>query len=199
MAAPISKDITNLVGKWRLNRKLSDDPDAVFALQGVPWITRKVLRFANLSLEITQSVSLSDTSSESATDSSSDIGSVTTMHVKQVVHPGGFNSETSCPLNGVGQDMSLPIFGDITMQLRYMNTATIMDDELRNAFEEGCSSNLVIDEEAYNTKMDWTARVFWGFEMIDGKRYFTRHATTKKGSKNDGIVTARMVYDYETQ
>ncbi|KAJ5784600.1 uncharacterized protein N7503_009812 [Penicillium pulvis] len=193
MAAPISKDITNLDGTWSLNRKLSDDPDGVFALQGVPWITRKVLRFASLTLHITQSVSLSDASS---TDSSSDMGSVTTMYVKQVVHPGGFNSETSCPLNGIGQDMSLPIFGDINMQLRYMNTADIKDDVLRQGFEEGCSSSIVIDEAAYNTKMDWTAHVLWGFEMINGKRYLTRNALTSKNSQKDKPVTARMVYDY---
>ncbi|KAJ5758980.1 hypothetical protein N7520_006136 [Penicillium odoratum] len=196
MAAPFSKDITDLAGTWSLDRKLSDDPDAVFALQGVPWFTRKALRFASLSLQITQSVSLSDASSDSITDSSSDIGSVTTMHVKQVVHPGGFNSETSCPLNGVGQDMSLPIFGDIVMQLKYMNTADVKDDMLRQAFEDGCCSNKVIDEAAYNTRMGWTAHVLWGFEMINGKRYLTRTAVTSKTLKKDETVTARMVYDY---
>ncbi|KAJ6095426.1 hypothetical protein N7486_006172 [Penicillium sp. IBT 16267x] len=198
MAAPISKDVTNLVGTWSLNRKLSDDPDLVFALQGVPWITRKVLRFASLTLQITQSVSLSDASSQSAANLSSDIGSVVTMHVKQVVNPGGFNSQTSCPLNGVGQDMSLPIFGDINMQLRYINTADIKDDVLRLGFEEGCSSNTVIDEAAYNTKMDWTAHVLWGFEMIYGKRYLTRNAITWKNYKKDEPVTVRMVYDYHS-
>ncbi|KAJ5646370.1 hypothetical protein N7490_002742 [Penicillium lividum] len=196
MAAPFSKDITDLAGTWSLNRKLSDDPDAVFALQGVPWFTRKVLRFASLSLQITQSVSLSDAGSDSNTDSLSDIGSVTTMHVKQVVHPGGFNSETSCPLNGVGQDMSLPIFGDIVMQLKYMNTTDVKDDLLRQAFEDGCCASKVIDEAAYNTRMGWTAHVLWGFEMINGKRYLTRTAVTSKTLKKDETVTARMVYDY---
>lgn len=118
------------------------------------------------------------------------------MHVKQVVHPGGFNSETSCPLNGIGQDMSLPIFGDINMQLRYINTADINDDVLRQGFEEGCASNMVIDETAYNTKMGWTAHVLWGFEMINGKRYLARNAITSKNSQKDEPVTARMVYDY---
>ncbi|KAJ5650967.1 uncharacterized protein N7484_004690 [Penicillium longicatenatum] len=197
MATPISKNVTNLVGTWSLNRKLSDDPDQIFAVQGVPWITRKVLRFANLTLQISQSVSSSDASSEGATDSSSDISSVTTLHIKQTIHPGGFNSETTYPVNGVGQDMSLPIFGDINMLLRYINTAEIKDDVLRQGLEDGCSSNMVIDEAAYNTKMDWTAQVVWGFEMINGKRYFTRNVITSKNSQKNEPVVARMVYDYQ--
>ncbi|KAJ6028357.1 hypothetical protein N7540_003933 [Penicillium herquei] len=193
MAAPLSKDITNLEGTWHLNRKLSDDPDQMFALQGVPWITRKALRFANLSLQISQSVSFSDVSSDSATESSSeDGGSVTTLHVRQTVTPGSFNSDSSCPVNGLYQDMTVPIFGDIKMKLQYVGTDDVKNDLMRQSFEDACASKMVIDEGAENPKMGWSAHVLWGFENINGKRYFTRNVRTWK---KDEIVVVRMVYD----
>ncbi|KAJ5721695.1 uncharacterized protein N7483_009629 [Penicillium malachiteum] len=193
MAAPLSKDITNLEGTWHLNRKLSDDPDQMFALQGVPWITRKALRFASLSLQISQSISCSDVSSDSATESpSEDGGSVTTLHVRQTVTPGSFNSETSCVVNGQFQDMSLPIFGDIKMKLQYVSTDDIKNDLMRQSFEDACASKMVIDEGAENPKMGWSAHVLWGFENIHGKRYLTRNVRTWK---NDESIVARMVYD----
>ncbi|KAJ5717596.1 hypothetical protein N7488_003242 [Penicillium malachiteum] len=193
MAAPLSKDITNLEGIWHLNRKLSDDPDPMFAMQGVPWITRKALRFAHLSLQISQSVVFSDVSSDSATDSpSEDGGSVTVLHVRQTVTPGSFNSDSSCPMNGQFHDMSVPIFGDIKMKLRYVSTDDVQNDLIRQSFEDACASKMVIDEGAENPKMGWSAHVLWGFENINGKRYFTRNVRTWK---KDEIVVVRMVYD----
>ncbi|KAJ5287935.1 hypothetical protein N7478_003621 [Penicillium angulare] len=198
MAAPLSKDVTNLTGTWRLNRKLSDDPEGLLALQGVPWITRKALRLASLSLQMTQSVSMSDASSDGTSDgtntSSDDDGFVTMLHVRQTVSPGSFNSDSSCPVNGQEQKLSLPIFGDIKMSLRYMNTSGIKDEVIRQQYEDGCPTKTVIDEDAVNLKMGWTAHVLWGFEIINGKRYLTRNATS---SRNDETVAARMVYDYQ--
>ncbi|KAJ5092995.1 hypothetical protein N7456_008856 [Penicillium angulare] len=197
MAAPLSKDVTNLTGTWHLNRKLSDDPESLFAMQGVPWITRKALRLASLSLQMTQSVSMFDASSDSTSDgtntSSDDDGFVTMLHVRQVVSPGSFNSDSSCPVNGQEQHMSVPIFGDIKMSLRYMKASDIKDEVLRQRYEDGCPTKMVIDEDAFNPKMGWTAHVLWGFENINGKRYLTRNATS---SRNDETVVARMVYDY---
>lgn len=79
------------------------------------------------------------------------------------------------------------------MSLQYMSTSDIKDEFLRQQYEDGCPTKVVIDEEAINPKMGWTARVLWGFENINGKRYLTRNA---QSSKNGETVVARMVYDY---
>lgn len=42
MAAPPEKTISNLTGKWTLDRKLSSGLDEVMALQGLGWLKIKV-------------------------------------------------------------------------------------------------------------------------------------------------------------
>ncbi|KAJ5605421.1 hypothetical protein N7510_008202 [Penicillium lagena] len=189
MAAPDSAYVHDLTGTWALNKKLSDDPDKVFALQGVPWLVRHALRYGSLSLTMTQS----ETTSE-ATDGVS--GEKTTViHVKQTVHPGGFDSEGDYPVDGKPHDASLPIFGDVSMQFQYSDVAEVADNTFRGSYKESGDSR-IIDEFAINAVKGWEARVIWGFELIDGKRRLTRNTRTTKGGDT---VDARFVYDYLTQ
>ncbi|KAJ5151334.1 uncharacterized protein N7482_010586 [Penicillium canariense] len=197
MAAPSSRDATNLAGVWNLNRTLSDDPDKIFALQGVPWVVRQVLRYASLSLSISQSICLADGTFAAPPDAHSNFDypgdSVTILDITQNVYPGNFNSEGIYHVNGKPQNLSLPIFGDVVMQLSYINASSISDEKLRQTLSEGSSCQVVIDEIAHNSSKGWEARVFWGFEYICDKRYFTRNAIVWKGDKT---VNSRMVYDF---
>ncbi|KAJ5084945.1 hypothetical protein NUU61_009524 [Penicillium alfredii] len=187
MAAPDHKDTTDLVGTW--------------TFQGVPWVVRKVLRYASLSMEITQTTSLPETSEENVNEitngngeSHDAKGPFATLHIKQTVHPGGFDSIGSYPVDGKPHDFSLPIFGDVSMQLRYVNADEVPDETLAQRLGEGSPSKTVIDEVAHNTSKGWQGRVMWGFEIVDGKRYFTRNVTTTKAG---ATVIARMVYDFQ--
>lgn len=121
-------------------------------------------------------------------------GAYTTLYIKQTVHPGGFDSEGSYPVNGERKDYSLPIFGDVMMQLRYMNVTDVPDEAIRAKLMENNPSTTVIDEYAENSSKGWQAKVIWGFEMIEGKRYLTRHVTI---TKDEDKVDAWMVYDYQ--
>lgn len=121
-------------------------------------------------------------------------GATTTLHIKQTVHPGGFDSEGDYPVDGKPHDYSLPIFGDVMMQLRYMDIADVRDEALREKLSEASPVKMVIDEIAQNSTKGWQAQVMWGFEMIDGKRYFTRNVTTTKDKVKVG---ARIVYDFQ--
>lgn len=156
-----------------------------------------MLRYASLSLKIRQAICLPDGTTADVTDdtspSSSPDGTITTLHIRQTVNPGGFDSEGSYPIDGKPKDYSLPIFGDVMMQLRYMNVADVPDEVLREKFSEANLSKTVIDEVAQNSSKGWQAQVMWGFEMINGKRYLTRNVTTTKDQEK---VDARMVYDY---
>lgn len=160
-------------------------------------MVRQVLRYASLSLKIRQAISLPDGTTADTTDdtcsSNPPDGAITTLHIKQVVKPGGFDSEGSYPVDGKPKDYSLPIFGDVMMQLRYMNVANISDEDLREKLNEASPSKTVIDEIAQNSSKGWQAQVMWGFEMINGKRYLTRNVTTTKDKQKVG---AKMVYDY---
>ena len=50
--------------------------------------------------------------------------------------------------------------------------------------------------QAYVESKDngWTADQVWGFEMVDGKRYYVRHVCVRKGSD---WKMARLVYDWQ--
>ncbi|EKV17541.1 hypothetical protein PDIG_14210 [Penicillium digitatum PHI26] len=195
MAIPDFKDVPDLTGTWVLNRKLSTDPDEVFVLQGVPWVVRKVLRHARLSLQICQTISLSANSNgnlKEDCDLADNLKPVTTLRITQTVHPGGFDSEGSYSVDGRLQDFSLPIFGDIQMQLQFIDRSDILEDSIRQILEVASLSDKVIQEVARNASKGWDAEVIWGFEELDGKKYLTRNIST---TKEENKVIARMVYD----
>lgn len=118
---------------------------------------------------------------------------ITTLHIKQTVSPGKFDSEGYYPINGEDKEYSLPVFGDVIMRLRYVKTSEISDEALRQRLSEGSPSKTVIDEIAHNKTKGWDARVIWGFEIIDGIRYLTRNVIT---TKNEKVVKSRLVYDF---
>ncbi|CRL23550.1 unnamed protein product [Penicillium camemberti] len=199
MAVPDFQDVPDLTGTWVLNRKLSTDPDDVFVLQGVPWVVRKVLRHARLSLQISQTTSLSakngpciEGNSNEGSDLAADMKPVTTLRMTQTVNPGGFDSEGSYSVDGSPQDVSLPIFGDIQMQLQFVNISAILEGSTRQILEVASLSDKVIQELAQNASKGWEAEVIWGFEELDGKKYLTRNISTTKEEKK---VIAKMVYD----
>ncbi|KAJ5142440.1 uncharacterized protein N7515_001227 [Penicillium bovifimosum] len=194
MSTSVSQDVPDLTGTWVLNRKLSTDPDEVFILQGVPWVVRKVLRHARLSLQIWQTTTPSETESTSdegkSAESSSD--SITTLRVIQTVNPGGFDSEGSYSVDGSTKELSLPIFGDIRTQLKFIKKTEVIEESIREALVGASLTEMVIQELAYNASKGWEAEVVWTFEELDRKKYLTRNISTTKEEKK---VIAKMVYD----
>lgn len=155
------------------------------------------MKHASLSMNIRQAITLPDGTTANVTadccGSYHPDGTLTTLHITQNVNPGGFDSDGFYPVDGAPHDFSLPIFGDVQMQLRYMNVADIADEKLREKLVEANPSNFVIDEEARNPSKGWEARVIWAFELVDGQRHLTRNVVNWNETER---VTARMVYDY---
>lgn len=150
-------------------------------------------------MQIHQTTSLSAKNStciEGNSNESSDLADnskpVTTIRVTQKVNPGGFDSEGSYLVDGSQQDVSLPIFGDIQMHLKFADRSDILEDSIRQILEVASLSDKVIQEFAQNTSKGWEAEVIWGFEELDGKRRLTRNISTTKEEKK---VIAKMVYD----
>ncbi|KAJ5206525.1 hypothetical protein N7491_002858 [Penicillium cf. griseofulvum] len=191
MATPNFKDIPDLTGTWVLNRKLSTDPDEIMVLQGVPWVIRKVLRHARLSLQISQTTStyIEEKCDESLADN---LKSVTSLRITQTVNPGGFDSEGMYLIDGSKQDLSVPIFGDLRMQLNFIDKSNVLEDSVRKIVEVVSLTKTVIQELAVNSTKGWDAEVIWGFEELDGKKHLTRNIRTTKENKK---VIAKMVYD----
>jgi hypothetical protein len=130
--------------------------------------------------------------SSKISDLADNLKPVTTLHMTQTVHPGGFDSEGSYSVDGSRQDVSLPIFGDVQMQLRFIDRPDILEDPIRQILEVASLSDKVIQELAHNASKGWEAEVIWGFEELEGKKCMTRNISTTKDEKK---VIAKMVYD----
>ncbi|KAJ5827800.1 hypothetical protein N7447_004563 [Penicillium robsamsonii] len=169
MAAPLEKNTSDMTGVW--------------VMQGVPWLVRKVLAYASVTLTMTHSTEPAENGS----------GDITKIRVKQTISPGGFSNEDDYILDSETREATVPIFGTIAMYAKYTPVAEIEDAELRARLVEGQTGAAAIQEIATNKGVGWDAVGTWGFEIIDGQRYFTRTTVTKKG---DEKVSVRLVYDY---
>ncbi|KAK4157707.1 hypothetical protein C8A00DRAFT_29391 [Chaetomidium leptoderma] len=181
MAAPNKVTVADLSGRWRLNRSLSESMEQSFALQGVPWIARKVINIADIELQY-------------ARMPQEDASAATTLSFKQTIRPGGFDSKNDYIVDGEKRSATVPIFGPVNMHCRFAGHG-----EVPTEFTLG--SELVVSEddhaalvEVLNSDINgWTATTLWGFEMVNGERRFCKYNTTIKGEKR---ATAKMVYDY---
>lgn len=158
---------------------------------------RKALKFANLSLEIEQAISMPDGTTAELTFDDSGLNSpadaVMILRIKQTVSPGSFDSMGTYHVDGKSQHFKLPIFGDVDMRLQYINVAEVNDECLREKLEKANPSKIVIEESAQNPGQGWKAQVVWAFELVNEKRYLTRNVSTWNEKEK---LEARMVYDY---
>ncbi|KAL8840022.1 MAG: hypothetical protein Q9170_001506 [Blastenia crenularia] len=182
MAVPNNTDILDVTGHWSLNRTLSDSLEDTFALQGIPWIVRKVINVANLELSFQQDLPETENAAIRFT-------------VKQTVRPGGFDSSNEYILDGKTRYDTVPLFGEISATNSYVTRdAVTMEDSLQRHIEQVDGDERIgILEITTGVYTGWTSQTLWGFEKIDGKKYFCKYATTTKG---DQKATARMVFDY---
>ena len=122
---------------------------------------------------------------------------VVSIQVKQVVSPGGFNSQDSFILDSQPRETTVPIFGLVTVRAGYVPLAELKDTELRQRLQGG-GADVVIQEIVESKKNGWETVGTWGFEEVGGERRFTRTSVTT--IKSDGTQTvARLVYDFRAE
>lgn len=86
-------------------------------------------------------------------------------------------------------DIQTPGAGEAERQ--FLNAKVLKDGKTPSAWLDNTKH---IQSWARNVDgRNWTAEQAWGFEEINGKRYYTRRVVVKKG---DQVVKARLVYDY---
>lgn len=177
MAAPDSKTLQSLEGKWKLNKDLSDDFTPVLALQGVNMLIRKAIGAASVHLKISQ-------------PSADEIRMEQTATAASI--PGTTEEYT---LDWEWRSNHDAFFGDIEGRSRW-----ITQDEART---NGAQGDWLKDDsdgkliQAVGKKPDdaWTATHLWGFEEVGGSRRHTRRV--KVVSKEGEELVVRMVYDFE--
>lgn len=177
MAAPASKTLQDLSGKWKLNKDLSDDFSPVLALQGTNVLIRKAISAASVHLKISQP-------------------SENELHMEQTA--------TAASIPGTTEDYTLDwqwrsshdaFFGDIEGRSRW-----ISQEDARKAGAEGewpsdDSKGQLVQADGKKPDDSWGATHFWGFENVDGVRRHTRRV--KVNSKSGEEIKVRMVYDFE--
>ncbi|RFU80555.1 hypothetical protein TARUN_1674 [Trichoderma arundinaceum] len=181
MAAPIEANILDVTGRWRLNRALSDSLESTFTLQGIPWIVRKVINWANLELQYVKLLP-------------EDNSTATRFSFKQTVRPGGFDTKNEYIVDGEKRTDTIPIFGEVTMYCDYVSRHDLTEEQLLGRdIESVDEGHAAIVEVVTSENMGWKTITVWGFETIDGERRLCKYNTTVKG---EHIEKAIMVHDY---
>ncbi|KAH6881840.1 hypothetical protein BKA58DRAFT_372266 [Alternaria rosae] len=191
MAAPPEVTMHDLTGSWLLNKTLSDSLDPAFVFQGIPWIIRKVISLATLTMKIAHSI---------------DESGVPTMIFTQAasVAIAGLSEETETRwLDGREKLHSSTLFGTSSARTRMicLDTATGYDgkpldvlltkDFLREG-KEGEEEHL-FDLVVHQTK-GWVMEQIWGFGMLNGERRLLRVMGLKKGGQ---AVYCMAWYDWK--
>lgn len=79
--------------------------------------------------------------------------------------------------------------------------AELGDDYQKESFLEGDEENggpegqRHVEGYVVNEKNKWDADQVWGFEIIDGARYYTRRVVVKK-TDSDKVLKIRLVYNW---
>ncbi|OLN82856.1 hypothetical protein CCHL11_10368 [Colletotrichum chlorophyti] len=192
MAAPATKTIADLNGKWVMNKSLSDSPDPALALQGIGWLTRKAVGLATVTLAVKQ-YSAPPAPPSTATEP------VTHVDIDQFA-TGGLKgtSEKRC-LDMEWREHSDWMFGSVRGQSRFIAAEEIEDSFLKQSWLEGEAEATGPDGKSHifshveSIDNGWTATQIWGFQTINGERRHVRHIVVQKG---DERVTMRLVYDF---
>jgi len=184
MAAPPEKTIKDLSGQWVMNKSLSDDTDAVLALQGIGWWTRKAIGLATVTLHVKQYTA--------------DDG-ITHIDIDQTA-TGGIKGTTELrELSWTFREHDDHIFGHLKGKSRWLNPADVPDEWMKEDFltadEEkgGPNGELFVESYVENEEKGWTGDQIWGFAVIDGVRYYVRRVTIVKG---DTTLKVRLVYNW---
>ncbi|KAL4910012.1 hypothetical protein BDW74DRAFT_173482 [Aspergillus multicolor] len=199
MASPPSVTIHDLSGTWILNQTFSSSPSPALELQGVPWLIRSAIANAPVTIAINQTQRIDEKTGIETTIIAS-MQSTLGRSVDDVKY-------LTRGLDGEGQwsdeeeIKDHPLFGSMTVRSRW---ARMDKGELAGKFfiedadneaegEDEGETEEVIEVLVQGTTGGWTSHQIWSFEEINGQRYHTRRARV---SKDEKVVTVRMVYDW---
>jgi hypothetical protein len=192
MAAPQSKNIGNLTGRWVMSKTQSTPVEPGLALQGIGWMTRKMVGLATVTLNTMQYTGPPSPPGEGA--------DVTHIEIEQTGTGGMKGSTEKRCLDMVFRDHSDWLFGSVRGQSKWIKAEEIDDaflkssDWLEGDEEKGGpngETHILSYVESYDN--GWTATQIWGFQLVGGERKHVRHVVIAKGGER---VELKLVYDY---
>ncbi|KAI9669261.1 MAG: hypothetical protein M1829_005138 [Trizodia sp. TS-e1964] len=179
MAAPDSKSLKELSGKWYMNKSLSDDIDEMLQMQGVSWWMRTAISVATITLSIKEYV---------------DEEGKTHIDIEQTATGGIKGTTENRTLDWTERPHEDHIFGKLVGKSRWTSYEVLHDDFFKRDWLPECDGeNGVIHAYVVNKEAGWEVDQVWGFEEVEGKRYYVRHVACTKGEK---VERVKLVYDY---
>ncbi|KAI1428136.1 hypothetical protein F5Y12DRAFT_733794 [Xylaria sp. FL1777] len=203
MAAPASKTIRDLNGKWVLNKTLSDPTDPALALQGVGWLLRKAIGAATVTIVVKEYTE-------------ADASGTPTLHIDIEQTASGLSgTKEQRALDWVSREHKDFVFGRVDGRSRMVSGAELAalvaapDGEARRARwvdsdflaldwlseggeeGEGGSGEVVLNHVVADG--GWFATQAWGFQEIGGERRHVRNVVVAKGEKFESF---KMIYDF---
>lgn len=211
MAAPASKTLKDLNGKWNLvrtfsclenkpmkkkkkswradrqpqNKNLSDSPDAGLALQGIGFLTRKAIGVASISIAVSEY------------EGPAGAGPFTHIDLEQSASGLTSTKERRCVDDHARPDSDW-LFGAVESRSRWATVGEVGggggDAFLASGWlTTGPDGDAVLVNLAVSKDKGWTATQVWGFQEVKGERRYCRNIVVEKGGKR---AEFRLVYDY---
>ncbi|KAE8383565.1 hypothetical protein BDV26DRAFT_251225 [Aspergillus bertholletiae] len=217
MAAPADITIKDLSGEWTMDKTLSNPTEPILALQGMGWMKRKALNIASITLSIHQYADEKDPKVLHVNIDQTVTGGIpgTTEHRitdwEGRVHEdhvfGKVKGYSRLIRGSKGEDgkfrpnVEIATKTDDEVVKKFLKGEILADGKDTEGFvadenvgeEYGEGEGLFLQSFVENLDSGWTAEQIWGFEVIDGKRYYTRRIVVAKGEKYE---KARFVYTF---
>ncbi|CAI6092610.1 hypothetical protein V2G26_012448 [Clonostachys chloroleuca] len=194
MAAPDSKNISDLNGKWILNAKLSDPTGPTLSLQGVGWMTQKLISAATITLHITQYSLPAEVFHGAEADEN-----VLHINIEQNLTKNLKGMAEKRCLDNDWHEHSDWLFGKVRGKAKWASYEELGGDDLKAGWLEneteavGPYGRTHILCRVESLERDWVANEVWGFQMINNERRNVRNVAVTSGGK---VSRIRMVYDW---
>ncbi|EGE00299.1 hypothetical protein TMEN_2520 [Trichophyton mentagrophytes] len=211
MAAPKEATVHNLTGRWTMDSSLSDSTDPTLQLQGISWFTRKAIGLATITLHIKEyteedivhiDIAQTLTGGISGTTEKRELGWNVREHTDHIF--GSVRGQTR--FIGSKKDGSKTV-PDLEIQTKvgkeeedagvakFFNGDVLADGSASDgwAVDESEGSEPFLQSWVESVDNGWTAEQVWGFEVINGARYYTRRIVV---AKNGVCSKVRLVYGY---
>ncbi|KAL4896754.1 hypothetical protein BDV59DRAFT_171416 [Aspergillus ambiguus] len=216
MAAPAEASIKNLNGSWTMDYTLSDPSDPLLTLQGMGWFLRKAISLAYITAEVKQYADEKDpqishidikqyvTGGIEGTTENRTTDWQTREHQDhifgRVEGQSKFFRGSKSADGKVRPNHAWSTETDDEQVKKFLNGEILKDGSecdgwiVENLGEEyGEGEGLWLQSFVRSLDSTWTAEQIWGFEIINGERYYTRRVVV---ANNGSYEMARLIYTY---
>jgi len=184
MAAPSNITTLNLNGKFTMNKSLCDDVSEILRLQGIGLLTRTAIGMGTAYLTI-----------EHTTDENTGIE---TIEITQKFSGNIPGSDDVRILDWTETTRDDYIFGPVIVKAKRVQLKDVHNEYLTGKWcsdteRDGVIYSLLEGDTSKGAKK-WSVEQVWGFEIVAGKRRYTRRM--QMTGPNGEAVRARLAYDY---